>query len=61
MQGENHFPSVSRSASHFGCPLLTILDAVATVGTTSSGAVDDLQEIGSVCTSYFNASIQSRY
>ena len=35
--------------------------AVGTVGTTSSGAVDDLQEIGSICTSYISAQILSRH
>ena len=35
--------------------------AVGTVGTTSSGAIDDLQEIGFVCTSNFSALFLSRY
>lgn len=54
MQDENHLSSVSPSAFHFRVLITHHEAAVGTVGTTSSGAVDDLQEIGSVCTSYLS-------
>lgn len=61
MQGENHLSSVSPSAFHFWVLITHHGAAVGTVGTTSSGAVDDLQEVGSVRTSYLSASVLSRY